>query len=52
MLKGKVVMIHYKDFKTVTELQDNKISMHSIINIETIKDIVLNKTYYRIWYWA
>ena len=51
--RGNVKMIHFQAFKTVTELQDIKIPLHTIINIETIKisDSPL-EYFYRAWYWA
>ena len=45
-------MIHFKDFKTITELQDAKIPIQVIINIETFKYGDNPGCYYRIWYWA
>ena len=45
-------MIRYKDFGTVTELQDSKIPVQFIINIETLEYGDGPGHYYRIWYWA
>ena len=45
-------MIHAQDFKTRTEVQDSKIPIHTIINIETIKDgtQLCGGCFYRVWY--
>ncbi len=45
-------MIHKKDFRTITELQDSKIPIQRIINIETLEYVRSLTYYYRVWYWA
>ena len=51
------MMIHKEDFKTISELQESKIPILQVINIETLLAGGSNETSdpmfygYRVWYW-